>query len=101
MPPGILSVSHNGAAEYILYGKDRKVVCLLLLQLDGSVSFKRMSIKPAQPPSASINAKPQSPSVPTKETILQLAALDLTLDTQFQLLSVKDRVGIYGAYSST
>ena len=74
--------------EYILHGANGEVVCILLLQPDGTICFKHMSPQ--------VNFK-QSSSSNFKKTIpTQLAALGITLDSQLQLLSVKDGVGIYG-----
>ena len=106
MSPGTLSVSDDGTATYLLFGDDQKIVCLLVLQPDGSVSCEQMSTRSnpstqPQPPLVPTSLKPPT-SVPMENTIPpQLAALGLSLDTRLQVLSVKDGVGIHGAYNGT
>ena len=70
-----------------------KVVCILLLQPDGTFCFKRM---PSQ-----VKQSPLLDSSDFKKTIPpQLAALGVTLDSQLLLLSVKDGIGVYGIYNT-
>jgi hypothetical protein len=91
--PGLLAVRDNGVTEYILYGTNGKVVCILLLQPDGTFCFKRMS--------SQVKQSPLLDSSDFRKTIPpQLAALGVTLDSQLLLLSVKDGVGVYGIYNT-
>jgi hypothetical protein len=82
--------------EYILRGVNSKVICILLLQPDGTICFKRMSSQVDFKQSHSLVSSNIQKTVPP-----QLATLGITLESRLQLLSVKDGVGVYGIYNAT